>query len=375
LSLAHDFDVRGLLQLATLVIYGNKVSLNGFEGKGIAKRSLEIVEQLRTLGITEDILAISPVTEAEYALACMTAANSIAAELCDSFNPEEHRLIGGEPPELPRGLQERQVKYITIAREPKGSVKLRKIKSGALKDKATGAVEYMLACSHALREAVSRAVSLHPNWREMHSYQLNVFLRYHLNEALAEQSFSKYTPAVARAELIQRRSQYLIEALQDVVDETVEELRGKPLGVPSTLAALLQRSRGEPQAILKVAREMREHSGALRDSLEVLATKHPNDTPESRFEIRSVITELGRQLKRDVGLEKATKLRDVVELKFVMGVPALSVSCTKLVDWIQERRKSKRTAVLTELVKASAYSDFSPNLYEKLCSFSTKKSR
>jgi hypothetical protein len=123
-SLAHDYDVRGLLQLATLVIYGNKVSLNGFEDNIIAKRSHEIVEHLQTIGITEDILSINPVTEAEYALACKTAADSIAPELCDGFNHDEFKLIGGEPPDLPRGFQERQVKYVALASEQEGSIKL-----------------------------------------------------------------------------------------------------------------------------------------------------------------------------------------------------------------------------------------------------------
>ncbi len=82
---SHDYDVHGLLQLATLVIFGNKVALNGFEANSIAKRSQEIVDKLRTIGITEDILSINPITKPEYRLACQTAANSIAAFLNDGF--------------------------------------------------------------------------------------------------------------------------------------------------------------------------------------------------------------------------------------------------------------------------------------------------
>lgn len=374
-SLAHDYDVRGLLQLATLVIYGNKVSLNGFEENIIAKRSHEIVEQLQTIGITEEILSISPVAEAEYALACKTAADSIAPDLCDGFNPDEFKLIGGEPPDLPRGLQERQVKYVALASEQEGSTKLQEVEENALADKAVGAVEYMLACSPALREAVARILTMYPNWGDRNSYQLNVFLRYHLNDALGEQSFSKYAPAIARAELVSRRNQYVIEALGNTVDKTVAELRGEPLGVPSTLAALLQRAKGEPRAILSVAREFRERSRPLRDILDTLTVKYPVDTPESRFGIRKQIDELRRQLRRDVGLEKAAKLRDAVEIRFIIGIPVPSVSGKEIVKWVQEHIQSRRTAVLTELVKASAYSDFSTQLYEKLRERSTRKTR
>ena len=374
-SLAHDYDIRGLLQLATLVIYGNKVSLNGFEDDIVANRSHEIVEQLRTFGITKDILSINPVTEAEYALACKTAADSIATDLCDGFNFDESKLLGVEPPDLPRGLQERQVKYsyVALASEREGSAKLQEVEANALTDKAAGAVEYMLAASPALRAAVARLLAMYPNWGDRNSYALNVLLRYHLNDALGEQSFSNYAPAIARAELVSRRNQFVIEALGNTIDSAVFDLRGEPLGVPSTLAALLQRAKGEPRAILKVAMEFRERSKPLRDMLEALTLKYPGDTPESRFEIQKQINELGRQLRRDVGLEKATELRDAVEIQLILGIPVPSVSGKKIAKWVQEQVQSSRTAILTELVKASAYSDFSTHLYEKLRKRSTKR--
>jgi hypothetical protein len=365
-SLEHNYDVRGLLQLATLVIYGNQVSLNGFENRIIADRSREIVGQLQDIGITEDIISISPITEIEYALACKTTAEWIAPELFEGFNPHEFQLLGGGPPDLPRGFRDRQVKSLALANEPEGSIKLQEVEENALSDKAIGAVEYMLASSSALREAVARVMATHPNWSDTHSYQLNIFLRYHLNNALGDQNFSKYAPAIPRAELVNQRSQYIIEALGNTLDKTVADLRGEPLGVPSTLAALLQRSKGEPRAVLKVAREFREHSKPLRDVLGTLSAKYPDDTPESRFEIQRQIKELGRQLRRDVGLETSSTLRDALEIRLIVGIPVPVVSAKAIVEWVHARMQSRRIAVLTELVKASAYSDLSTTLYEKL---------
>lgn len=373
-SRSHDYHVRGLLQFATLLIFSDRLSLNGFEDPGIAARSAEIIQQLEGLGITKDIVSVSPVTEAEYALGCQTAADSVADVLVGSFNPNEHLLVAGEPPDLPRGLRERQVAAVSLCSEPDESAKLHRIRKTALKDKAIGAVEYMLASSQPLREAVKRAVGFHTQWGDEQSYQLNIFLRYHLNAALAEQAFSKYAPAVARAELIQRDSQYLVEALQELVDHVAQELRGGSLGVPSTLVALIQRSKGEPRALLKVAMEFRQHSGPLRRALGLLATKYADDTPEGRFEIHKTIAELGHQLKRDVGLEKSTKLGDAVEFRLILGVtPTLSLSGRELMKWYAERRRRKQTAVLTELVKASAYSDLSTDLYGKLRTASTRR--
>lgn len=372
-NLEHDYDVRGLLQLATLVVYGNEVSLNGFENKLIASRSREIVEQLQAIGITEDIVSINPVTEIEYALACKTTAESIAPELFEGFNPNEFQLIGGGPPDLPRGFRDRQVRCLALANEPEGSTKLQEVEESALSDKAIGAVEYMLACSPALREAVARIMVTYPNWSDTHSYQLNIFLRYHLNNALGDQYFSKYAPAIPRAELVSQRSQYIIETLGNTLDKTVADLRGEPLGVPSILAALLQRSKGEPRAVLKVAREFRERSKPLRDALGTLAEKYSDDTPESRFEIQRQMKEMGQQLRRDVGLETSSTLRDALEIRLIIGIPVPVVSAKEIVKWVHAKMQSRRIAVLTELVKASAYSDLSTTLYEKLRDRSTAK--
>jgi hypothetical protein len=135
----------------------------------------------------------------------------------------------------------------------------------------------MMACSPALREAVARILAMHPAFGDTYSYDLDVLLRYHLNHALAEQSFSRYAPAIGRAERMDRRNQYIVEALGSMVDKAVEDLRAKlcpePLGVPSIVAALLDRSKGEPQGVLKAAMEFREHSKPLRDSLQRLAAK------------------------------------------------------------------------------------------------------
>ncbi len=368
---AHDYDIRGLLQLATLLIYGNRISLNGFEDKIVADRTKEMVDRLRELGIAKDILSISPITEVEYALACRTAADSVAPDLTNNYNPDDFRLVGAEPPDLPRGVAKRQVNYVTLAYEREGSAKLHAVEKTALRDKAIGAIEYMMACSPHLRKAVTQILKVNPSFEDARCYDLNVLLRYHLNDALAEQSFAKYAPAIGRAELVARRNQYILTSIGGLLDNTAAELRSKlssePLGTPSMVVALLHRSKGEPQGVLTAALEFREHSKALRNTLERLAAKYLDDTPETRFEIQAEINELGAQLRRDVGLDKRATLLGAVDVKWALGtVPIPSISSKEIVRWVLERKKKRQTAVLTELVKASAYSDTSSELYEKL---------
>ena len=370
----HEYDARGLLQLATQIIYGEKISLNGFEDEKIANRSKEVVERLQSLYSNEKIININPIGVDEYALACKTAADMVAPDLRYSFNPDEYKLLGGEPPDLPRGFKERLVSFVKLAIEPVNSEKLDKVLEESLKDKAVGAIEFMLASSPSLREAIAKMVKEHKYWNDRHSYQLNIFLRYHLNDSLAEQSFAKYSPAVARAELINRRSQFILDALSKEMDEVVSDLRRGPLGIPSTFAALLQRSKGEPEAILKVALEFREYSKPLRNALENLSNEHWGDTDDSREEIQKEIWEMGHQLRRNFK-ERSTKLGDAIEFRFVLGIPTVFISGKELVRWVRERYKKRRIAVLTELVKASAFSEFNTDLYKKFRKLSARKSK
>src|SRR4051812_289260 len=116
-SPSHDYHVRGLLQLATLVIFSDSISVNGFEDPLIARRSAEMLHRLESAGIGKGVISISPVNEAEYALACQTAAMSVTTDVSDSFSASERVLVGGGPPDLPRGLRERQVAAISLCRE------------------------------------------------------------------------------------------------------------------------------------------------------------------------------------------------------------------------------------------------------------------
>jgi hypothetical protein len=85
------------------------------------------------------------------------------------------------------------------------------------------------------------------------------------------------------------------------------------------------------------------------------------------------IRELGRQLRRDLGIEKATTLFSAVDIKSLEDIPIVSIK--ELLKWSKELWQGRKTAVLTELVKASAFSDSSEHLYERLRAVAAGKTR
>ena len=235
-----------------------------------------------------------------------------------------------------------------------------------MRHKAVGAVEYMLSISPELRSAVTALMHGYPNWTDTQSYQLNVFLRYHLNDALAQQSFGTYAPAVGRAESIEQHNSFLLTSLRDLVDTVVDEFRQAPLAVPSLTTALLERSHGDPRGVLQEAIKLRVKAKHLRSWLRQHVDHLREDTPEGRFEIREQIKTLGEQLRKDVKLEESPRLSDAIDVRFVVGIPAPSVSGKKLIEWLRYRMASRYTAVLTDIVKVTAFSDIVYDDFAKL---------
>src|SRR4051794_14426001 len=82
----HDYDVRGLLQFATLSIFANKITLNGFESDIVAEKTESFVHRLERIGLTKDILSVTDTRETEYGLACTTAADFVAPILRERYH-------------------------------------------------------------------------------------------------------------------------------------------------------------------------------------------------------------------------------------------------------------------------------------------------
>jgi hypothetical protein len=352
---SHDLDVRGLLQLATLLVFSNRIELCEFGRDPVNDRSREIAESLVSIGVAREALSVVTISEGDYARACNAAAEAVAAELEGPWTSNEATLLGLEAPDVPKGPLEGQIRFMELALTADQTT-LVEVRESALRGEPPEALDFMAAASVGLREVIRRLVKATPSWSPQDSYQLGVVLRYHLNEALAQATNSRYAPAVGRGRVVERRSAYALELLGDAVTRVAGELRGAPLGISSTSSALLARSRGEPAAIVSEALELRQRSKPLRDAL-LRWSQTFDDSPSGRFELRKEINELAGQLRREVGLQEPTRLYEAIELKFVLGVPIISISSKAAIGWLEERLKHRHVAVLTDLVKDAAFAD------------------
>ncbi|MBN8476519.1 hypothetical protein [Sulfuritalea sp.] len=251
-----EADVRGLLQLGTLLVFAERLQINGFELDAVGRRTREIRDNLMHLGLDQSALVIGNQSEASYGRACLAAADAAAEELPSLVASSE--LPGGSttPTGLPDGAlaqeQSDMLKILSGARP----IVLRQFEHTALSARARGAAVFMLAASPRLRVAVreyfQQAGAATPSLLE----QLGIFLRLYLNDTLAVESASVYAPAVSRAEMFRRGTASLLNGLEAIVEDSAGALKPKTLGVPAVAAVLVDRSRGDPAAVITEALQL-----------------------------------------------------------------------------------------------------------------------
>jgi|GEM_PF-6233475 len=351
-----EVDIQGLLQLGTYLVFAENIKVNGFEAEeSIAARTREIRDILTSLEVPSEILEISLETEKTYAYACKNAAEDLAERLKYGFQPNEQEVLGLEPVDLPPRISKAQVAFLDLALKSPTEEEIAFAQKNALKKRASGAIEYMLAISSNLRREIQNKVGLFDQWSDQDNYRLNAFMRYYLNHSLAEQNDARYAPAIARAELVRRTNFSILSRLSAGIDEVVEQLRGVPLEAPSITSALVQRSKGDPLGFVKEAMIMREKASSLRKYLTKRLSRIDPDSSEGQFEIDKEIRDIANDLRAELSLSPSPEVGEAVEVSFVLGIPAPSLQGSKLKEWINARWGKRKMAVLSEISKLAAF--------------------
>jgi hypothetical protein len=367
-------DVEELLQLSTLIVFAEQIATGGYEIDRVTSKTKEVKERLTELGLQQDVIYLSYITRKHFAAVCEMAAKECAEDIVCAFQPiseVEGRLY---PAALPSPELNARLPLISrLLFEKLSDQELAAYCKDALNMKKAGAVAYMIASCPALRESVSRTLSRHSLSLEVVN-QLDAFCRLYLNSTLASQQCATYTPAIARAQLIRRNNSAVVSQLGNVLDGVVNQLRGSPLNVPSVAAYLIQRSKGEPAAVIQEAIALREKTHDLRRWLIRLIEMAASDIPQNIFDVRNELKNMAALLEKDLGLKPTPRVHDAIEVSFILGIPAPKLSGAKLLEWINYRWKRRKVAVLTDLSKSLAFGDNVDIYYQRLvrkCSVSS----
>lgn len=372
---SSEEDVRGLLQLATYLVYAKHISINGFEDQTIREYTERAVDRLYGFGLPHKDCVIEQVDRDTYARACRAAAFQAHPSFRDAQSYKGgHFASVLAPKKLPRGEYEQQLAFIELARADES--RLLNVREEALDRQAVGAVDYMVAVSRTLRKKLA-TLELTPQ----EAYRLSIYLRFRLNEALARIFDATYGPSVSRASLIDDHYTMLIKVLESETTQIADDFRQRfkkdALGVPATSAYLLKRSKGEPEAVLIEAIALRERTKALRDHLNSISQLIRKDDGETLFDATCAVHRLSDQVREIMGSNKQTGLIDGISLRAILGDDGAPPSVTpsaalnNIKNWFQERANRRRTVALTSVVKSAVMLDDEQGFYNQL----TQRSR
>ena len=349
-------DVNELLQLATLIAFGDRLFLDLYEPRTLEGISRSVLSQLISLGIDDQMLLPRVLNTDDFLSACLSAASNCLADFPTAFHPIGHEITSLYPAGLHNENESKpwvlQLQNILRARS---EAEVEDSKRLALASKKVGAVALMLALSPNLRDSINGTLPKRRLGANV-ATELDTFCRSYFNDAIATRWGAKYAPAAARSVLIRRENMFLINRVGKLVDETIQQLDGVSLNMPSVSAYLLNRCKGDPGAVIEEAILLRERTKRLRQCLHERIQNTDWDDPIVRFKADQRLKTLRAAVEQDLGLTPVPRVADAIELVFVVGLPTAKVSGSKMVDWIKYRWNRRRARVLTEMSKSLAFS-------------------
>ena len=360
-----SYDTRELLQLATFIIFSDQLVVGGFEATESEARSQEVANHLSHLGVDTDILELPSLSAHTFIDVCHSAARQCAADFEDTFRPDHSSVLGLFPAALTRStVDSRARKMRELLRKRTSDATISEIAEEGIVQRKTGAVLYMLAASPELREAVRRALKGKRLTRAILD-RLDVFCRSYVNDALASNSAALYAPAVARAEIVRRETEYLVGRLTRAVDDIAAELKGAPLGIPSMQSYLI-RNGVHPEGVVEAALDVRAATKDLRHDLSRALHIHTELDVPARISIARKIHEVQTLVRQELGLIPAPSLADAIDISIILGIPAPQLSTAKLAAWARNRWKRRRIRVLSDVSKHAAFFAHEEQAYHQL---------
>jgi len=372
-----EVDVSGLLQLATQIVFSERIILSRFESQDVEQRSAFLRDLLVEKGLDENVIEISPIEEQEYAEACRIAANKLSEDLQyveRSIERKTKPLLKTSTPDFHPSfkLHDRLINKLLTDRN--ADEKRKEFLETALSYKAGGGTVYMLAASEELWQAV-RAIWPKSGFSSEEISLLDVYMRYYLNEELASfKSVDKqsprvdYSPAISRARLVDKQRRSILKWLsKDMFEQITTRLIPKPIGTPSVAGVLTDESKGDPFGVIEGAIEYRAKAAPLRKHL----VKLFRDPRKDNLDTWKAIGELAALLEKDLGLKKIGS-RDSITYQ-PLGLVPLNFNVGNLIDLIEFKLKRKRVVVLSEFARKAAYQRLEKFAYEKLLEASCSK--
>lgn len=350
-SAIHEDQILGLMQFAILLIFGDHLSISGFEHEKVLRETKAVINSLVQIGIPADLIEVTEISEKEYANACFTAASLCVQDLKWAYDISKLGAFFVEEGQADIAMRENAFlvnAYTTLAKDEG----IQFYSSPILGESGARGPIHMMALSRRLRQ-ILRPIVLSDTITNSDIFRLNAILRYYLNVSLAGEH-QTYVPAVGRAKVLRQSNAFLIQQVLIQTTSDMHDLKSQLepdnlLTSTSIAKRLIVESKGSPKGVIEAAINLRERTADLRNWLTELSESIDLNKPEGRkkaaLEIQGFIKALN--------LEGTTSIFDTIQVGLPIG---LTVTPADIAKWILASQKQKKAKMLlTEISKVDEY--------------------
>ena len=371
---ANINDIEAFINLCTLVVFSEKIRINGYDIESTIDLSLKTINQLKKMGIDNDLLDIGNLSPRPIMDVCDYVAQQLSQNLNFEFNPEkEHNIDGTTSRSISPERMKRQTEYMSMLlmteEERKNYAYISIMNEGMY-----GAVNYVFG-NESFFDTFKRYIKKHPSFCQNSDmqYLLNVLIRYRINESFAERQSLYYSPSLQRARLVKDIEcfyhssipQYTIQSLNKVLTEISNEyLQSNQEIIPIT-KYLLEKSNLNPFKMIEESIKLRFQAEPIRKLLTKSIDCCKEGKHQKKLLIDKELKELSRELRCRLGIKDTVRINDTISAKVaILDKPDISVDMVKLEAWLKEKYiSSRKLNVFTEI---STWNIFASSQYSEM---------
>jgi len=348
-----EVDLYGLLQLCITIIFSNEILIdNRKEKMGVSNFTDLAIEKLVSFGFEKELFDYTNFSEEKYDILYKQGADELSHEINYLFTPTNSTLDGMFPEGVAKNYLNIGSEFSRIANK-KSQDLFEEIIGDWKSEKTVELTDYLVAISPQLQESLIYFGKNNPKITNAQLYQLNIFMRYRLNEIFASDKNASHTPSIARAKLVRGGEQFLISMVEGKLDRLISEIKGVGMLMPSIMDYLLTNSKGNINRLIDLTLKLREKAKPLRSLIDKKLKKYNLNETEGKFQLDKKLDEFIDIVKYDLGID-TPKLKDVFEFT-LSSLVLFDVKQHKLIEWLKYRRNRKKVSVLTEVSKFAIY--------------------
>ena len=364
-----DSDLLGFLNFIVEFVFSSNLLISEFEHTEPMVTTEMFLDLLQTMGVGTLAVRVNELSDVAFEEAVCNTQRKLALNL-DGFLPSSDLSIAVGWSEIGKTNQEYMTEFDHFLRRVKEAQDPTEELERLEFRRSLDAVKYVLLKDTRLLEGIAARMESGSEWGVSWSGQLDMTVRYLLNESLAPFHKSLYAPAVERADLLRSRNSRIVDIVdkvlsgrinEDIVPDTDSFRETILSGVkfPSILIHLVDMSKGDLKTLLLGAMELKEEMTEVRSVLDRHIENMNSGKPGPRADSEAELQELSGIVFERVWRKRPCSVLESIDMALFPPLP--SVNLGGVASYFQDLWRARKISVLTDISCKASMKDLRDN--------------